>query len=166
MSDERVLLTSEENPIYHNPNPTEAHAVEFQQRWKGKVLLEFYETGEYKPNLWEHTDQVGKEIARYIVVWDEMLLEPRVFLDGLWTEGSDFDKAADCDAVLAPGTTEEIREAFRAWYIVNPHSNFGRESLDIDRQVPIVPQEKSVDKAREEISTLFDSYFHADGTAK
>ena len=150
---ELVLLTSEETPIYHNPSPTDPDKVDFQQRWKGKVLLEFYETGQYE--FWEDGKfgEPKKELARYIVVWDGQ--EPRTLLDGAWVE-----KGKAVEALLAPGTTEEIREAFRSWVSQNPHVSFGRQTLDIDKDVEILPDERSLDKAKEDMGTLFDSYLN------
>jgi hypothetical protein len=163
MSEERVLLTSDANPIYHDPNPTDSVLIEMQQRWKGKVLLEFYESGQYR--MWEGGDPKN-EVARYIVVWDEAQGQPRVFLDGLWTEGAELEKIADRNAVLAPGTTEEIREAFRAWTQENPHATFGIGSLDIDRRVPIIPKEGTVEDAQHEMASLFDTFMESFGNPK
>lgn len=160
MSDERVLLTSEENPIYHNPSPTDPDAQETQKRWKGKVLLEFYETGQYR--LFEDGEP-HKELARYVVVWDRT--EPRIFIDGMWTDEQDFESKVR-EAVLAPGTTEEIREAFRKWVAQNPHVIFGNGTLDIDRDIPILPVEGSVEKAHEEMGTLFDEFIRGIETTK
>ena len=76
-------------------------------------------------------------------------------MDGMWTEDG-----RCVDAVLAPGTKEETREAFRSWVAANPSVSFGKESLDIDRDVAVIPSEKSVEKAQEEMGTLFDSYLN------
>lgn len=160
---ERVLLTDPSTPIYHNPNPTKPEQIEFQQRWKGKALLEYYETGQYR--MWEGGDPKN-EIARYIVVWDESQGQPRTFLDGLWTEGTELEKIADRDAVLAPGTTEKIRNEFRDWAKGNPDAVFGMGSLDIDRRVPIIPEQGTVETAREEMASLFDDFMAALGDPK
>jgi hypothetical protein len=147
---ERVLLTSADNPIYHNPCPTDSQDTLRQQEWKGKVLLEYYESGQYR--LWEG-GQPKNELARYVLVWDGN--SPRSIMDGMWTEDG-----RCVDAVLAPGTKEETREAFRSWVAANPSVSFGKESLDIDRDVAVIPSEKSVEKAQEEMGTLFDSYLN------
>lgn len=160
MNDERVLLTSKENPIYHDPSPNDPRLREMQDRWKGKVLLEFYETGVYRSF---DGSKDHRELARYIVVWDSAQEEPRIFIDGMWC---DEEGTVQMDAVLAPGTTEEIRESFRKWAKDNPHVMFGKETLDIDRQVQVIPTEGSVEKAREEIGSLFTDFMHGTESTK
>jgi len=157
MSD-RVLLTDTDCPIYHNPNPTDPDSIEFKQRWKGYCLFEFYETGQLR--FWEGGDPKN-ELSRYIVIWDGE--KPLTFLDGMWCESEGWSGE---DAVLAPGTTEDVREAFRAWVKENPENRFGIDTLNIDRKVAIEPVQGSINDAKEEMANLFDAYLVEIGDPK
>ena len=146
-----VLLTDAATPIYHNPCPTDEDSIAFKQRWKGYCLFEFYETGHL--SLFEDGGaEPKKELSRYVVVWDQNT--PRSIMDGMWCEMEGWGE----NAVLAPGTTEEVREMFHAWVQENPDNHFGTNSLNIDRQVVIAPVQGTIDNAKEEIDSLFDSF--------
>jgi hypothetical protein len=149
MSD-RVLLTDAAAPIYHNPNPTDSESIEFKHRWKGYCLFEFYETGQLR--FWEGGEP-KKELGRYVVVWDGE--KPITFMDGMWCESEGWKGE---DAVLAPGTTEDVREAFRAWVKENPDNRFGIDTMNIDRKVTIEPVRGTLEDAKRDMATLFDSY--------
>lgn len=153
MSDDhdRILLTDEASPIYHNPNPTDEESIEFKQRWKGYCLYEFYETSQLK--LFEETPK--NELSRHVVVWDGSA--PISFIDGIWIDGGIEGWVGD-DAILAPGTSEEVREAFRAWVQENTDNRFGIDSLNINQKVVIEPQNGTLQDARHEMETLFDSF--------
>ena len=145
-----VLLTDAATPIFHNPCPTDDDSIEFKQRWKGYCLFEFYETGQMR--LFDESEPKN-ELSRYVVVWNGK--EPVSFMDGMWCEVIEW-----CDnAVLAPGTSEEVREAFRSWVGENPDNYYGVDSLNIDRKVTIVPvQGGTLEDAKGEIETLFGSF--------
>jgi hypothetical protein len=162
MSDERVLLTDEKTPIYHNPNPTDSYSIEFKQRWKGYCLFEYYETREAN-SLWENQIGLGgKELSRYVVVWDGA--KPIAIVDGIWTEHQIVGYGNE-EAVLAPGTTDMVREAFREWIKKNPSNHFGVDSLNIDQKVVIEPIDGTIEDAKQEMATLFDSFFMEQGTS-
>lgn len=147
---EKVLLTSDSNPIYHNPNPTEPDDIEFKNRWKGYCLFDYYETGEVR--FWEG-GQAKKELSRYVVVWDGE--KPISFLDGVWCESEGWHNE---DAVLAPGTSSDTADSFREWVHQNPGNQFGIDTLNIDRRIVIDRVRGDINDAKKEMETLFDSY--------
>jgi hypothetical protein len=164
MSEGLVLLTSEENPIYFNPSPTQEDEIRLNQKYKGKCLFELYETAE---------NEAGKELCRYIVVWDEEMSQALTIADGVWVEG----QGCISNAVVAQGTTEETRTQYANWF----HSNFKEgEDGEADQgpigigydgyTVGVIPPKEvateripdaSVDKAKEAIQSIFNAYLSA-----
>ena len=149
-----VLLTSEENPIYFTSSPTQEDEVVLQQKYKGRCLFEVYETTE---------TEEGKELARYIVVWDDSYAFPLTILDGLWVEG----KGCVSNAVVATGTSDEIRTKYAEWFQSNMKEDQGPIGLGYDKftsgvmskETPVDESfEASMDDARRKVQAIFDDY--------
>lgn len=154
MSDGLVLLTGEETPIYFNPAPTREDEVILQQKYKGRCLLELFETAE---------NEAGKELARYIIVWDEEYGCPLTIVDGVWVEG----KGCISNAVVATGTSEEGRAKYTEWFQANLKEDQGPIGLGYDRLTcGVMPKEtpieesfgSSMDEARNQVQAIFDEY--------
>lgn len=154
--DGTVLLTSEENPIYFCPSPVLEDEVRLQTKYKGRCLFEVYETAE---------TEAGKELARYIVVWDEEQGFPLTITDGLWVEG----KGCVSNAVVATGTSDEIRTKYAEWFQANLKEDQGPIGLGYDKfAVGVISPnevvvervaESSLDEAKEAVQSIFDAYF-------
>lgn len=154
-----VLLTSEEHPIYFNPSPTQEDEVILRQKYKGRGLFELYETAE---------NEDGKELCRYVVVWDDEQGQALTIADGVWVEG----KGCVANAVVAQGTTDDVRQKYSEWFQSNfkegEEEGHGPIGVGYDGYTVGVmsPKEVAVEKApntnveqaREAIQAIFNSY--------
>ena len=155
-----VLLTSEETPIYHNPNPTQPDEVRLVEKYKGKCFQEIYETCEIESL---EDGSMVKELSRYVMVWDTESKCPLVLNDGLWIEG----KGCVSNATLAPGTTDEIRDVIQEW-MRNKFADTSTEvvgtditqSIGVNDEVAVTPEPKSVEEAKKEVSDVLASYLN------
>jgi len=161
MSEDAVLLTSEENPIYFNASPVQEDEVRLSAKYRGKCLFELYETSEF-----ESPDEAGKtvkELARYVVVWDEEYGQPLTIMDGSWVEG----QGCVSNAVVAPGTTDDVRKQYADWFQMNFKEEQGPIGVGYDGYtVGVASKEVAVErdstatteKAKEAIQSIFDAY--------
>lgn len=135
----RVLLTTPSAPIYHNPEPTDPNDIQVQNRWKGKCLHEFYDT------------KNDEELVRLVVVWNESTQSANIFVDGVWTKAN-----YTRDALIVPGTTEEIKNKFYEWQKKNGKESLRANTFSID--VEPDPKSGTIDDAKKEINGIFASY--------
>lgn len=163
MNDGPVLLTSEENPIYFIDTPVAEDEVRLHQRYKGKCLFEIYETSEV--DMVENPDIKVKELARYIVVWDEEYGQPMTIVDGIWIEG----RGCVSNAVVATGTSDEVRQKYANWFQTQTDKEVAPVGFGYDKcAVGVIPPSEmvveravgsSLDEAKEAVQSIFDSYF-------
>lgn len=161
-SDGTVLLTSKENPIYFCPSPVQEDEARLQQKYKGRCLFEIYETDEVEG---ETPDTKVKELARYIVVWDDEQGFPLTIVDGLWVEG----KGCVSNAVVATGTSDEVRQKYANWFQTQTDKEVAPVGFGYDKcAVGVIPPSEmvveravgsSLDEAKEAVQSIFDAYF-------
>jgi hypothetical protein len=163
MSEGLVLLTSEEHPIYFNPSPVLEDEVRLVSKYKGKCLLESYETAEV-PSV-EDEGKVVRELARHVIVWDDEYNQPMTITDGLWVEGH----GCVSNAVVATGCSDEDREKYREWFQANLTEEGGPVSVGFDGYTAgVMPSSEisidrelagSLEEAKEAVQNIFDDYF-------
>lgn len=169
MSDELVLLTSEETPIYHNPKPTLPDEVRIVERYKGKCFCEWYETSEVESL---EDGSMVKQLVRYVMAWDTDRNQPVTFSDGIWTEG----KGCVSNATIAPGATDDIKDSVQAWMdnaknwseSANPEQASAeviaaatiQQVTGVDGTIPVTPEAKDPEEAKKEISDILASYLN------
>ena len=161
MSEGLVLLTSEENPIYFNPSPVLEDEVRLASKYKGKCLFELYETKELEPT--EEDSNPSKEMARYVVVWDDEYGQPLTVLDGVWVES----KGCVSNAVVATGAFDEIRNKYSEWFQLNLKDDQGPIGVGYDQcAIGALPKEvkieretrATIEEAKDAISAIFNAY--------
>ena len=149
MSDSRVLLTTTVSPIYHNSEPTDTTDIEVQNRWKGKCLEEFYDIRGSGQETTQDGVQTKQELVRSILVWDANSKAPAIFMDGVWT-----NYGYTRDALIVPGTSEQIRAEFDDWYSKNPNNSIRSNTWNVQ----VDPKIGTVEDAKKEMHGIFANY--------
>ena len=149
MSVSKVLITTPASPIYHNPEPTDSIDIEVQNRWKGKCLKEFFDIRGAGQETTQDGVKTKKELVRLILVWDSNSKAPSIFVDGVWT-----NYGYSRDALIMPGTSDQIRAEFDEWYSKNPNNSIRSSTWNVQ----VDPKIGTVEDAKKEMGGIFANY--------